>query len=376
MITVLAALALALLPLGARPAEPEAGSATTAATAAAPAGPTGALLPEPPASASHALPASQPLPAAPAAHGQGAPSTAAAKPAGEPEPEQRRVEFDYDLNPYYSNVSLFVSISDEPIPHLGEVGELEMYFALLPRAFDPRSFIPRFLVLEASVNPLPCIGLVVRDQYPGFYGDAEVYPNLNWVKAVTAGFEEPFALSLLGGQFVNFDVPGRDDVKGKGYGGLLVSVGTHHIKDNQLYRDNWIELESKVKGDRKSPVKKLSWSFRVGAKLHGNPDIADIVYLGIRRSRLDYDEHPPPFVSNWGFEYRFDMAVDRLAVDGLRQARHVLLVDKKFLIPKAKFALTLKAGFIYTLADAYRGALATQGRREDFQFVLRPNVEF
>jgi hypothetical protein len=231
-------------------------------------------------------------------------------------------------------------------------------------------------VLEASVNPLPCVGLVVRDRWPGFYRDAQVGENLNWVKAVTAGFEEPYALSILGGQFVNFDVAGRDDVKGKGYGGLLVSVGTHHIKDNQLYRDNWIELESKVKGDRKSPVKKLSWSFRVGAKLHDNPYIADIAYLGLRRSRLDYVENPEMFFSNWGFEYRFDVVVDRIAAHGLRQARHVLLVDKKFLLPRVRFALTLKAGFIYTLADAYRGPLARTGPREDFQFVLRPNVEF
>jgi hypothetical protein len=292
-------------------------------------------------------------------------------------PEPRRLELDYELNPYYSTASVFLSISDEPIPHLGEVGELEMYFALLPRAFDPRSFIPKFLVLEASVNPLPCVGLLIRDRWPDFYRRATIFDGqVNWVRAVTAGFEEPYALSVLGGQFVNFDAPGRSDVTGKGYGGLLVSVGTHHIKDNLLYRDNWIELESKVKGDRKSPVKKLSWSFRIGAKFHSNPDIADILYLGLRRSRLDFSEHPPPFISNWGVEYRFDLAVDRLAIDGLRQARHVLFADKKLLLPGRKFAVTLKTGFIYTLKSAYRGALATPGEGRDFQFILQPNIEF
>ncbi|HSM91553.1 MAG TPA: hypothetical protein VLT47_01635 [Anaeromyxobacteraceae bacterium] len=316
-----------------------------------------------------ALPAEAPQPAEPAKE--------AAKGAEPPRPaEEHRVEFDYELNPYYSSVNAFFSVSDEPIRHLGEMDELEMYLSLLPRAFDPRQLVPRFIVLEASVNPLPCAGLVIRGEAPGFYSDAQVSPRLNGVKAVTAGFEEPYALSILGGNFVNFDVPGRDDVKGKGYGGLLVSVGTHHIKDNQLYRDDWIEIESKVKGDRRSPVKKLSWSFRVGAKIHGNPNIADIVYLGIRRSRLDYVENPTPLLSNWGFEYRFDVVVDRIAADGLRQARHVLLVDKKFLLPRTKLALTLKAGFIYTLADAYRGALARAGKQEDFQFVLRPNIEF
>jgi hypothetical protein len=338
--------------------------------------PLGVGAQQPPAPAAPAVQAAPATPAAPATRPQ--PPGRAVKPAGTngaPE-EGRHVELDYELNPYYSSASVFFSLSDEPIRHMGEMDELEMYLALLPRAFDPRQFVPRFVVLEASVNPLPSFGLLVRDQWPGFYDDAQVHPKLNWVKAVTAGFEEPYALSILGGNFVNFDVPGRDDVKGKGYGGILVSYGTHHIKDNRLYRDDWLEIESKVKGDRKSPVKKLSWSFRVGAKFHGNPNIADIAYIGLRRSRLDYVEHPDLIFSNWGFEYRFDVVVDRIAADGLHQARHVLLVDKKFLIPKAKLALTLKGGFIYTLSDAYRGSLARAGKQEDFQFVLRPNIEF
>jgi hypothetical protein len=39
-----------------------------------------------------------------------------------------------------------------------------------------------------------------------------------------------------------------------------------------MIKDNWQEYEWKMKGDRKSPIKKLSLSFRVGAKLHGTPD--------------------------------------------------------------------------------------------------------
>lgn len=331
-------------------------------------GPAAAQAPAaPPAPPREPAPAAAPLPPAPAQ---------APAPPPAPAPAEKRFDFDVELNPYYSSASLFFSLTDEPIPHVGEKGEVEMYLALLPRALSLRQFIPRFLVLEASVNPLPIAGLVVRDRWPGFYDDARVSDRLNWVKALTTGFEEPYAVSILGGQFVNFDVPGSKDVEGKGYGGLLVSVGTHHIKDNLLYRDNWLEVESKVKGDRKSPVKKLTWSFRVGAKIHDNPYIADIVYLGLRRGRLDYVEHPDLVFSNWGFEYRFDVVVDRIAADGLRQARHVLLVDKKFLIPRVKWAFTIKGGFVYTLADAYRGPLASTHGGEDFQFVLRPNVEF
>jgi hypothetical protein len=47
--------------------------------------------------------------------------------------------------------------------------------------------------------------------------------------------------------------------------------------------------------------KKLSWSFRIGAKLHGNPDITDIIYLSFRRSRVDYKSGDPLF-NNSGFK--------------------------------------------------------------------------
>jgi hypothetical protein len=71
-----------------------------------------------------------------------------------------------------------------------------------------------------------------------------------------------------------------------------------------------------MKGDRKSPVKKLSWSFRVGAKLHGNPDIADIIYLSFRRIRVDYQPEKSSLFNNGGFEYTYD--VDRRTFNTIR----------------------------------------------------------
>ena len=38
----------------------------------------------------------------------------------------KHTEFDYELNPYYTSASVFFSISDDPIPHLGEMDELVM----------------------------------------------------------------------------------------------------------------------------------------------------------------------------------------------------------------------------------------------------------
>ena len=126
-----------------------------------------------------------------------------------------------------------------------------------------------------------------------------------------------------------------------------------------------------MKGDRKSPVKKLSWSFRVGAKVHGNPDITDIIYLSVRRSRVDYRPEGASLFNNSGFEYTFDMAQRNL--DGIR---HYFLVDKKWPFGKSRAVFSLAAGFVWESAKKYTGALSAGREKNDFQVILRPNIEF
>ena len=275
--------------------------------------------------------------------------------------EPARPTSSVELGAYYTSAGVYVPLTRDPIPSVGEKGELELYWALLPRSFPPR-----FLVLEASVNPMPCLGLLVRKQAPQLYDESAVQPGVNLVRAVTAGFEEPWAVSLFLGNVVDFDVPGRKDTDGKGYLGGLVSAGHGHIKDNLLVEDDWAELEAKLKGDRRSPVKKLSWSFRVGTKLHGNHDVVNAVYLGVRRSRVDYDGGDF-LVANSGIEWRLD-----LGYDGAVQ-KQILLVDKKWPLRTAAFSLAV--GLLWDRGTQYRGALATPPPRA-LQFLLRPNVEF
>lgn len=279
---------------------------------------------------------------------------------------QRRIEFDVELDAYYTNASLTISLTKEPIQYLGERPESEIYRRLLSH-----SLLPRYLVLEASINPLPYLGTYIKREHREFYEDAEVSGSFNWVKAVTAGFEEPWAASVLIGNVIDFDPPGHKDMKGKGYAGFLASAGNYHIKDNEMIKDDWREFEWKVKGDRKSSVRKLSWSFRVGAKLHDNPYITDIIYLSFRRSRLDYVIERPSILNNSGFEYTLDM--DRRGLDAIR---HYFFVDKKWPFKNRKMAFTFAMGFVWESARKYSGPLAAGRERDDFQVILRPNIEF
>jgi hypothetical protein len=214
---------------------------------------------------------------------------------------------------------------------------------------------------------MPVLGLALRDRSPALYGRSQLDANTNLVRAVTAGFEEPWAASLFVGNVVNFDVPGSRDVDGKGYFGALVSAGNWHIKDNVAIDDPWLETEVKLKGDRRSRVKKLSWSFRVGVKLHSNPDVVDTAYVGIRRSRVDY-AGAPTLLANSGVEYRYDAALDG------RPLRHYLIVDKKWPFG-TRVAASLAVGVLWDEGRSYRGALASD-TPERLQVLIRPNVEF
>ncbi len=284
-----------------------------------------------------------------------------------PGEHSRRFELVFEPRSDYTDLDLIIALTENPIPQLGEKTESEIYTTLLSRA----AILPQFLVLEASVNPMPYLGTYIREHDPDFYGRAQISGSFNWIKALTAGFEEPWALSLLAGNVANFQIPGSREIKGLGYSGYLFSAGNYHIKDNTLIKDYWQEYEWKMKGDRKSQLNQLSWSFRIGAKMHSNPNITDIYYVSLRRSRIDFKPEESSLFSNSGFEYTYDM--DRRTFSAIR---HYFFVDRKWPLENSRMAFSVAVGFVWESVRKYTGALAAGRDKNDFQFLLRPNVEF
>ena len=281
------------------------------------------------------------------------------------ETNNKRLRVEHELDAYYSSLGLYLSLTDDPIPDAGEKPEFMIYKDLL---FS--SFIPRFLVIEASIFPMPMAGVYLKDDAPDFYENGQVAGDLNLVKAVTAGFEEPFALSAFLGNVVSFTRPGEAHKSGNfGYMGYLVSMGNYNIKNNVLIHDDWLELEWKIKGDRKLATHDLHWSFRVGAKFHENVDIKDVVYLSLRRSRLDFISDD--LLDNSGFEYTFDMDSKTL-----KAMRHYFVVDKKWPLKDQKMGFSMALGFIWQGADKYTGTLVDKDKKDEYQIILRPNIIF
>lgn len=280
---------------------------------------------------------------------------------------EKKTAVEVEVDPYYTSIGLYRSLTGKPIPHMGAAAETDIYKELIKNFYKPRT-----VLLEASINPLPYAGALIREHQPGFYDDMRLSSNLNVVEAATAGFEDPWALSLFFGNVLTFDSINKAfQGKRTGYSGILVNAGNFHIKNNVLIRDNWFEMEGKLKGEQYLTDRTLRWSFRGGLKTHENKHIADSFYLGFRRSRTDFGNSKSFWFNNSGFEYVADFSREKL-----EPLRHLFLVEKKFPVGK-RSVFNLGAGFVWTANKKYSGPLADKGAAQNsFQFILRPNLEF
>ena len=275
------------------------------------------------------------------------------------------IEFEWD--PYYSNAGYYISLTDEPIPEIIEHDEAQTYDRLLDSAFT----LPRFMLVEVSVNPLPMLGEYIKDNHANTYENAQLRGDLNIVQAVTEGFEEPYAVSLFFGSVMRFVKPDEKiKTKNRGYTGYVASFGDKHIVNNTYVKDNWYELEWKTKGDQDFKNKTLSWSLRIGSKIHDHPDITDVIYFGLRRNHFDAKSDEISWFQNADIDYKIELDNDNLEL-----VQQSLFINKKWPAPFAadKSAFELGIGFILE-KNKYSASLQSQS--EDFRLILRPSFKF
>lgn len=302
-----------------------------------------------------------------------APSLSGARIAGSapecpvPGKNKAETEFVWELDPYYSNVSLHIPLTDEPIPEFSNASEFTVY-----RKLFVDSLVPRFMLVEAAVMPLPLAGVALKRYTPDFYRDFTIGGgDFNLLQSVTAGFPEPYAFSLFFGDMVSFVKPGEEKVcSNKGYMGYMASYSNQHIKRNVLIPDHNLEVEWKMKGERAFKDDRLSWSFRLGTKVHQNPDISNTFYLGVRRNHLDYKADFLSFFDNSDLNIRWDFS----ARDA-RLLRQEYIFGKKYPIHRWHVALRMDVGVIWENPAIYTGALHDKDF-QDVTVVLRPNIEF
>lgn len=277
------------------------------------------------------------------------------------------IDYDYEVDAYYSNLIMFVDLDrDNNVTNALEYTEEDIYKDLFFNTFNPN-----VLLLEIAIHPMSLFGLYFRDQHENIYEKSK-RKDINPVKIITAGFEEPYSFSVFIGRMMIFDNKKEERVgSNRAYVGYLLSVGDYSIKDNQAHTDKWYNIEFKIKGTRKTDERDLDWSFRAGAKIHHNSNFANSMFVGVRRSSIDYRKSDWSFIYNTAFSSTLAISTDTLK---LTEAE--FMAEKKWPVNlKYKVSFGLSVGYIYNTGEKYSGALKEDGI-DRHQLMMRPNLKW
>ncbi len=277
------------------------------------------------------------------------------------------IEYDYELDFYYTNVSAFIDLDrDNNITDAISYSETEIYSDLFFNTFSPNIFL-----LEASLHPMGIGGLYFRKDHKDLYDKSSI-DDFNLVKALSAGYEEPYALSFFIGRMVVFK--GKEDGyigKNRAFVGTLITIGDYSIKDNSAHYDRWYNIEFKLKGTREKRNSDLDWSFRVGARVHQNSDFTDTLYIGARRSSIDYKKSIWSFIHNSAFS-----TMIAVSSKSFKLTESEVILEKKWPVAwSEKMSFGLGIGYLYNSGKKYQGELREEGV-DNHQLIFRPNLKW
>jgi len=281
--------------------------------------------------------------------------------------KKSKVEMTWEFDPYYTDFGINIPLTDKAIPTIQSTSESVIYRELIKG-----SLIPRYMVVEASVYPMPLLGTYLKENQNSFYTQGRIaQTGVNVIESATEGFQEPWAVSAFFGNIAKIVRPGERRIGSNvGYTGYLISAGSKHIKSNILIADHWLELEWKIKGNIDYPDEKLGWSFRVGGKLHDNPNITDVLYVSLFRSNLNMHL---PFLS-WINNSTLEAKLHFSEVGG-HLVRQEYVFGKKYPKLGRAYTPTLDIGVVWSSPKEYSGIL----RNSDLNtliLVFRPSLEF
>jgi hypothetical protein len=284
-----------------------------------------------------------------------------------PVDESSKAEVLWEWDAYYTDVDINIPLTSKPIPTITSDSETMIYGQLIEG-----SAIPRYMLLEASIYPMPALGTYLKAHTPGLYKQGQIgRGGINIIESLTAGFQEPWAVSMFFGNIAKLERPGDTRTgSNMGYTGYLISTGSKHIKNNVLISDDWYELEWKIKGKRDYSDEKMGWSFRFGWKFNSNPDITDVKYLSIHRSNLDY--RAP--ILHWLKNSSLDLKV-QFSHHGGNVVREEFMIGKKLPVYGKGYSPSLDIGFVWESPYEYSGSLRDRGR-STLTLLIRPSLEF
>ncbi len=284
------------------------------------------------------------------------------------------------LDIYKSYAPFYIHLERNKKPAIWRKGEeLEIYSDL-----SQRLLFPRYLVLQVTAYPVASLSSFMETDRYSTYQRFELIPNINLIRSIGAGDEEPYAFSLLMGNilFLAYEDSISQKLKqsGSAIAGLLFSTGGHQIYNNIYLHDQWYQVELILTGNLQEHRKrKLAWNFRFGIKLHQNDFFNHEITMAIERNHSERRAHLWSLSKNSIF--KFNTHIPFGDMDGqIALPRYLILMGKKIpmtLMNRSIFA-TLSFGVRWERTRQFNHYLRefepVSLRR--VTWLVQPNIEF
>jgi len=283
----------------------------------------------------------------------------------------------FDIYKPFSSFYFHLKRLQAPVA-LRQGDETEIYAQLASRLL-----FPSYVLFQVTGYPLSALSSYLETNRYDDFRRFDVYQDLNLLRSIGSGFEEPYAFSLLLGNilFLAYSDSSGKRLKqsGSALAGLLISTGKHQIYNNISLHDFWYQIELMLTGSLNEPQRRrIHWNFRIGAKLHDNPFFSDMFTLSVERSHTNWQRVPWSLLKNSVFKYQGHFPFNFR--DKTASASQVISYGKKLPITlfHRNMFLTLSLGIRWEKVRNYdhtRHHFEPYPNRQ-LVWLVQPNIEF
>ncbi len=284
----------------------------------------------------------------------------------------------FDLYKPFASLYFNIKRYQKPVV-LTQGNEAEIYSRL-----GRQLLLPKYVLFQITGYPLSAISSYYETDRYVSYQKFTFFDDINILRSIGAGFEEPYAFSLFLGNVLLLAYSDGTETKlkqsGSALAGFLISHGRHQIYNNIYLHDSWYQIELMLIGNLKEPNKRrISWNFRIGAKLHQNDFIRDTITMAIERNHTDWQFKGWSFAKNSVFKYAAHVP-SPTPTNKFPATSQLISYGKKFpvtlLQKKVFFILALGAKWEWIRWYDHSLNRFDENATSQLTFLIQPNIEF
>ncbi|MBL7093904.1 hypothetical protein ISS22_08015 [candidate division KSB1 bacterium] len=282
--------------------------------------------------------------------------------------------------PYFS---LYLNLKRYDRPTIIKSGDEAYIYSDLIR----RLYAPRFVLFQTTFYQFSALSSYLEKDHPKIFNRFNTYFDINIIRSIGSGFEEPYSFSLFMGNIVllGYDSKNNNDSKpmkqaGSALAGFLMSSGNHQICDNIYLDDRWYQYEFMLVGDlREKNFRRISWNFRFGFKHHSNKLFRNVFLFSVERNHSTWEKTGFSFIKNSVFKYKSYVPASFSDNPPVFVYHHFSFGKKipiKFL--KRKIFLVLAGGIRWERIYRYNRFINKFDLKPSGNFIwlIQPNIEF